>query len=521
MSKKIKGILLLFALVLVAGSAFAAPVYPLKSNVTLTYWMPLHANVALIAKNFGDIEFAKELTKRTGVKVQYLHPAAGTNQAREAFNLMLASGDLPDIIEYSWFDIPGGPNSALDNGYILKLNPVIDKYSPNLKKFLKQNPTYNKMVQTDEGSYFVYPFVRADETLVITAGPMLRYDWLKELGLAVPETIDEWYNVLKAFKDKKGATAPLCLEAVQLSQTFAGGFDNTENFYQEKGKVKFGGIEPNRKKYFAEMNKWYNEGLLDKNFATINRRIIDSNVLTGKTGASYGSGGSGLGRYMQAMVGKEPKSFSLGPARFPTPKKGTLPKFANATLFAGPNNQGSAAISAKCKNVEAAARLLDYAYSPAGHLLYNFGIEGVSYKMVDKNPVYTELIMKNPEGLALTQVMSKYMRGHTNGPFAQDKRYLEQYYELPEQKEAIKVWSKQEWLKYMMPPVTPTPKESEELAKIMNDINTYTEEMTLKFIMGVEPLDKFDAYVAQIKKLGIDRATQIYQAALDRYNKRK
>ena len=153
-------------------------------------------------------------------------------------------------------------------------------------------------------------------------------------------------------------------------------------------------------------------------------------------------------------------------------------------------------------------------------MFYNFGNEGLTYKMVDGYPKYTELIMKNSEGLSNTQVMSKYMRGHTNGPFVQDKRYIEQYYERPQQKEAMVNWKKNNFNKYIMPPVTPTPKESEELSKILNDLTTYTDEMTLKFIMGVEPLENFDQYVAQIKKLGIDKALKIYQAALTRYNKR-
>ena len=54
----------------------------------------------------------------------------------------------------------------------------------------------------------------------------------------------------------------------------------------------------------------------------------------------------------------------------------------------------------------------------------------------------------------------------------------------------------------------------------MNEINTYLEEHLLKFIMGVEPLDKIDDFVKQIKTMGIDEAIKIKQDALDRYYKR-
>ncbi|MNI80736.1 hypothetical protein D3C73_1372900 [compost metagenome] len=58
------------------------------------------------------------------------------------------------------------------------------------------------------------------------------------------------------------------------------------------------------------------------------------------------------------------------------------------------------------------------------------------------------------------------------------------------------------------------------MAKITNEVNTYGDEMLLKFIMGAEPMENFDKYVEQMKKLGIEKAIAMQQAALDRYNKR-
>jgi putative aldouronate transport system substrate-binding protein len=510
-------VLLLLLTVLLAGTLAAKAIYPLNTDVTLTYWMTMESNLALVAKNMGDTEFAKELSKRTGVKVKFIHAPVG--QGREALNLMIASGDLPDIIENDWYSTPGGPNNAIVNGVILKLNPVIDKYAPNLKSYLRKNPEYDRMVKTDEGNYYVFPFIRGDVTLTVVSGPIVRKDWLDELGLKVPTTADEWYTVLKAFKEKKGATAPLCLEYARLTQGFSSLADSFDGFYIDKGKVKYGGIEPNRKNYYTILRKWYSEGLLDNNFATTQRKTLDANILTGKSGASYGFAGSYMGRWMEAGVAKEPK-FNLVGAPFPAHKKGAKPRFAFLSPPFGAN-AGSAAITTKCKNVEAAARYLDYAYSKQGHMLYNFGIENVSYKMVNGSPVYTELITNNPEKLSNTQVMSKYMRSHYNGPFVQDKVYIQQYLALPQQRDAIEQWKKNDYGKYYLPPVTPTQAESSELSKIMNDINTYTGEMALKFIMGVESLDKYDEYVAQVKKMGIDKAVAIYQAAYERYKQRK
>jgi putative aldouronate transport system substrate-binding protein len=54
----------------------------------------------------------------------------------------------------------------------------------------------------------------------------------------------------------------------------------------------------------------------------------------------------------------------------------------------------------------------------------------------------------------------------------------------------------------------------------MTDVETYRDEMLLKFIMGVEPIENFDKYVKKIQSMGIEDATKIQQAALERFNKR-
>ena len=59
--------------------------------------------------------------------------------------------------------------------------------------------------------------------------------------------------------------------------------------------------------------------------------------------------------------------------------------------------------------------------------------------------------------------------------------------------------------KYALPALTPTSDESAEFSKIMNDIKTYVDEMYLKFIIGKEPIEKFDEFVQQIYSLGLDR----------------
>ncbi|BFT70689.1 ABC transporter substrate-binding protein [Paenibacillus sp. P36] len=496
--------------------------YPMKSDKTLTYWAELNGNIGSVKPTFQEVPFFQEWQKRTGINLKFIQPPA--NQAKEALNVLLASGELPDMIEYSWSSaFPGGPEKAINDGYILKLNDAIDKYAPNLKKYLKEHPEVDKQIKTDSGSYYAFPFIRGDDLLKTYQGPIIRKDWLDELGLPMPQTIDDWYNVLKAFKEKKGVAAPLTFLGMPTALfgldggAFIGAFGVIKNFYQEDGKIKYGPMEPGYKQFLATMQKWYAEGLIDKNIATVDTKTMDSNMTSGKSAATVWNSGAGIGKWQPIVKEKEPKA-QFAPAPYPVMKNGDKPKFGQKDFAFVPT--GGVAITANSKNVETAARLLDYAYGEEGHNFFNFGVEGVSYKMDNGYPKYTDYVMKNPDKLAPAQALAMYARSGYNGPFVQDKRYIEQYLTMPEQKDGITVWSNTDAEKYLLPPITPTPDESTEFATIMNDVNTLVGEMSLKIILGSEPIDSFDKYVDKIKSLKIDRAIAIEKAALDRYNKR-
>lgn len=487
--------------------------YPMETSASLKYWVQLNSILAKQYKNMGETPYAQEMEKRTGVKMEYIHPAIG--QEGEQFNLLLASGDMPDIVEYNWYGIPGGPEKALEDGYIQKLNPLLEQYAPNLTGYLKENPEIDRMVKTDSGNYYVFPFLRGDEKLNISVGPIIRKDWLDELGLENPETVDDWYSMLVKFRDVKGASAPLALGKSSIDKGFlVGAYGVSTKFYVDGGQVLYGPIQPAYKEFLTTLKTWYTEGLIDKNFAMLASNTVSSNMLNGKSGATLALLASGMGSWLNTMKEKEP-AYDLVGVQYPTLNKGETPKITQRDFeYKG---SGSAAITTNCKNPEIAARYLDFAYSEEGHKLCNFGIENLTYTMEEGQPIYTDEILNNPDGLYVSDAMSKYMRSYNEGPFVQDAGFADQYFPLPQQQSALQTWSNTEAKDYNLPLVTPKPEESAEMATIMNEINTYVDEMMLKFVMGEEPIDSFDSYVEQIRKMNIDRALQINQEALKRY----
>jgi putative aldouronate transport system substrate-binding protein len=495
--------------------------YPLKSDVTLSYWCYYYGD-AFYGTNFGDLPIGKELEKKTGVKVKWIHPAKGSES--EQFNLMLAGGELPDIIQTNWFKFAGGPEKAISDSIITPLNDIINANAPNLKNLLTSNKDLDKMVKTDAGKYYVFPLLRTLEADLppVYTGPIVRKDWLNDLGLTTPTTIQEWEVMLKAFKEKKNAESPFTAYTfssgglMKTSAMFASAYGVMDDFFVKDGKVIYGPIQSGFKEYLTLMNKWYKDGLIDKDIFTMDQKTADAKMLSGKSGSLVGNLGGNMGKYLDAMRAKDPK-YDLVGVPYPTLKKGDKPMFGQLAYIYGDSN-GSSAITAASKNKELAAQYLDYAYSKEGQLLYNFGIEGTSYDMVNGVPTYSEQMTKNPK-LTFSQAVTGYTS--TNSSVVLHPEFFKQFsLPLSQQEEAMDNWKNTDMKKYQIPPITATKEESSDLAAIMNDVESYKQEMAAKFILGTEPLTNFDKFVEQIKKLGIDKAVKIKEAAIERYNKR-
>jgi len=518
-----------------ASTAAGASAEPLtlpivSSPLSLSYWCPMSSNVAATMKTFGEIAAYKELEKRTGIHLNFQHPPL--NQELEQFNLLSASGNYPDIVEYNWLtNAPGGPARFLRDGMIIRLNEHIDKYAPNLKRVLSEHPEWRKQIITDEGDIYAFPFIRSDVKLLVSTGLAMRQDWLDKLGLLPPTTLDEWHTVLKAFKERdpngngKSDELPLSTWASSPGPgggsrgafsrySFIGAWGIGQDWFQDKGVIKFGPLQTEFREFLTMMAGWYKEGLIDADVFATTQNTFDAKVTNNLVGAASMQGGNGIGKYAGLMAGKG--TFKLVPVQQPVLKPG------DKILLGGRDNnypgQGSAAITSSNKKVVETVKMLDYAYGTEGSLLFNFGIEGTSYKMVNGNPTYTDLVMRDPK-IPSAQMISQFARGNFNGPFVQDVRYITQYYELPEQKKALEVWTLPVNDK-LLPPITVTQDESKKFATTMADINTRFDEVFTRVWSGKASIDEFDGFVKALPGMGINDAIKIQQTALDRYNKR-
>ncbi|MFC4776596.1 ABC transporter substrate-binding protein [Paenibacillus sp. GCM10023252] len=493
--------------------------YPLQTNTKLKVYMGMNKDIAQLVPNMGETPFMKELEKRTGVKLEFIHPTVGAE--KDFFNTLIASGDLPDIFIGNMGDYPGGASAAEKDGVILSLNDIFPKYAPNAWNLISKDKELDKMVISDSGKYFFFPSTRSELGKVF-AGPILRSDWLKELNLPVPETIDEWYTVLKAFKEKKGASAAFGFEGKStpalLRNVFLGAYKTDYGFFvDDKGKVQFGAATQEYKNFLMTFHKWYEEGLIDKDFPLTDSNKLKSLIDQNKTGAFIGQSGG----YIRSLLDKYKTSnptFDLVGAKYPVLNKGDTP-------FSGQKDQKfnapfSAVITAKSKNVEIAAKFLDYFFTPEGIQFSNFGIENTTYKLENGKPKFTEFLTKNPNNWTSTQVQAMYS-SYNGFPSVELPEKIEQLNLYKQQTDALKEWTQTDADKHLYSNyITHTEEESKIVAKYNNDVYTYAEQMFTKFVFGSESLDNYQKYLDQLKALGVDQLTKAKQDAYDRYMKR-
>lgn len=480
-----------------------------NEKITIKYWVPFTPNQYI--KSLNESLMYKELETRTNVHVEFIHPAEG--QESEQFNLMVNSKDLPDVIQTYAGDYKGGMDKAISDGVYLKLNDLIDKYAPNFKKLRQDDPELARQTITDQGNIYAFPVIGEDKNEPAWWGPVIRKDWLNDLGLKEPTSIDEWYNVLTQFKEKKNSQTPLMIRknGIDSYGAFVSAFDIGPGFYKKGNSVKYGPMEAGFKDYLITMSKWFNEGLVDKDFATRDRKSRDAAITSGKAGA-YITEYALVDQYAAAIKGTDAKA-EFAPTVQPSLKPG-----GNVQYRVVNNRNGGyeAVITTASKHPERIVKWFDYAYSKEGYMLFNYGIEGTSYKMVDGKPQFSELLTKNAEGLDFWTVVNKYKL--EVGPYLRDYKAVPEFTKID--LDCMDKWTKA-GTDYVIPPTNLTPEESENYSGIMGDIGTYKDEMVLKFIMGKEPLSKFDDFVEQLKKMRIQEAIKIQQAALDRYNNRK
>ena len=472
-----------------------------EEDLTLTLWTDFLPPLYSVMSGMEENSVYIELTERTGVQLDI--SSIAMSEASTQASLVLASGDFPDI----WLGFvnyySGTIDSAVDDDIIYDLADY-KEYMPNYFSLIDENEELVKLTYSDTGvmsqTYGVFANPKS------TQGLACRKDWLEALDLEVPETYDEFHDVLTAFKENYDATYWMNADGEQY---FSMGYDVSYGFEVVDGVVEYGPVQEGFRDYLTMMNQWYEEGLIWHDFATSEEAIDE-----GKAGlGEYGMYDCALSKYTNIVGNATDENFSLQGLVPAVQEEGQTLHLGNLNSYTGIKGF-SLTTAIDEETLPIACQWLDYWYTPDGSMLANYGVEGEAYNLVDGEVVYTDLMLNNPD-LNFTWAMNKYAMG--SGSFIMDGDRIYNDYN-DEQWELMDVFNSDFTdHAYTMPSVTMTVEESDIYTATYNDIETYVEEHILTFINGDESLDNFDSFVQAIYDMGIEDCIAQEQSAYDRY----
>lgn len=350
---------------------------------------------------------------------------------------------------------------------------------------------------------------------------------LEKAGVKSPETIDEWYDMLKALRNKTDVKWPIYVglqfNSIKLNggiNSFMGAWGIEYDYFNDNGKVKYGPAQSQYKDFLTTVTKWYSEGLIDKEFAAVTtNKIGEDKSFGGQWGVWWGFVGA-----IEKMLTEGKKinpQYDITALKSPVLKKGDKNRFMNRLNLV---DTGRVTITTKNKYIKETAAFFDYGYSKEGSELYSVGLEGKSFKMENGKCSIMPEIFNNKYNIPMTDALYRYCRGMAGGAFMIDPRFYEAFWYLPVQHESMNEWvvGADEFLKNNPRVVgTPTAEESSKIASKETEISTYVDEMYIKFVTGKEPLSNFDKYIQTLKNLGLDDVIAVKQAYHERALKKK
>lgn len=466
-----------------------------------------------------------ELEKRTNVHVEWQE--APGEKYTEFFRGAFAAGTrLPDlaVVEGDFTSLNRNLLEFAKAGYIIPLEDLIVKNAPNLKAFLDARPDIRKLSTAPDGHIYTIPSVSAGDIMFYTH--VVRQDWLDKLKLAVPDTLEDWVTVLKAFRDNdpngngekdeiqmiEGGPAGIIewgpfKAAFGLLLSYGGGW----SVDRAKGTVTYAWLAPKARDYVAFLKRAYDESL-------IRREEFDDPDFPGKWSEYFFGGRAGIASHWAWYVNPE----GLGAqTKDPTAKWTAIldPKGPDGTRVmesAGLINANNFVITKDCKDPALAMKWLDYWYATKdGYLLMSWGIEGETYKLVDGRPV--TLLETAPDS-----VKTKWERTRlADGPIPHIQLEDESWSSLkyPEVQAYLKKAQPFVFNTSALKDVFTTAEESEVFTKLNGPLWEYQNEMIQKFVTGKEPMTKWDTFVAELKKLGAEDVSKAKQALFTRATK--
>lgn len=450
--------------------------------------------------NFSDGEdinnnpWTKLIEQEMNVDLQIESGPAAADEFMNKLTLKLASNDIPDL-----FIVPASyQNWLLENaemGALMELGGKIDDYS-NL-----MNAVYPSSWEAVKSNDNIYAIPVLNDGNKATDNVYIRKDWLDQLKLEVPVTLEDYEQVAKAFQtldpngtNKQDTYGMVAYENMLGWSHLFGAFGVIPGYWLEKdGQLVQADIQPEMKEALAYIRKLHEDKLLDNEWPITKIAAYQEKVANNQAGLFEGSWAAPRSE-INTSKQNDPNAewIPIAPPIGPNGKQG---------VAGGAEYKSFAVISSKAQNLDAILRMLDWMALPETIDKFVFGFdelgEGFMYTMEDgkyalnfenhnKYGYRQQLMFMQPKELNMKKMESLGADFNLVGTIEHSTSYG-----IPNL--------------YVGPPTATMAEKQSSLIKLR-------EETFIKIIVGELPIDAFDSYVEEYKQKGGEAIAQEVQS---------
>lgn len=452
-----------------------------------------------------------ELEKRLGIKIELqAYPAADYNTK---MNIQLATDDLPDIAFWTYSQFA----DYASEGLFLNLSDYMDRL-PNYAATLEKYSSLKNAFYIDGNLYWF--IMTAENAPDYGNFPMVRQDILKAIGWDhTPDNYEELYEMLKAIKEYDPNCIPMVTRGVDVlwRMGYAFGTYNGIYFEPDEGRYVYGPLTERYEKFMEYLNRLYNEGLLDPDFASSNKSLWMEALTSGKSYFLFENGSFATDINLVTAASNPEAKF--------IPMK-TLENYfgsRRAMFFEGsgvisPFRNDVWVISSHLSDekLDAALKLMDYLYSEEGAKLCSYGIEGENYTVAGDG------------GIQFDQDKIKWYLSNANDPYREycneigigclavaGRFYDDAWYEFMDQdsKDMYAFWLADENIKPYSYTLCLSADQTASIVDAKTACDTLVSTESLKFILGTRPLSEYGDFVEELKALGAENIENVYKEA--------
>jgi len=481
----------------------------------------------LLIENAGRIQEAQDtpvtlaLEEKFGIEFKFLTEPSYTDLAT-ALGRYASRNEVPDLVMATTDTLNQYPKFFVDYSEYRSKMPDMFKYV--------DEPEVKRQLVGEDGDFYFSPMIYDTSTYVVY---MIRTDWLENLGYDegwVPDTFDEFDEVMRAFaKDDPNDDGVATTEygfypmgAGSWLREYSFNFGVSPGSMIKDGHVVYGPLQPEYKEAIMYLNELYQAKVIDPEFIT-----DDGDLSVYKEHISSGRVG-----FTRAFFNRVEDCIAWSRIKDPDAEwKIILPPLNEETGKRYEQNYmarlGTNGISiskkASTAKKEKLIEMINYLYSEEGQLLTQYGVEGVTYDMVDGKPVFKDIVTNNPKWPdSLTTKTYFGIEPATHFAMVQNK---ESFIYEPEAMEGIKLYEDYD-AEYNMydnlakapPTQTMSYNDDEKEAATVDWLYLTGKEAagTYEFIRGKKKFSSWDSFINELKTYRLEKIISTIDKAYQR-----